>query len=196
MKRAGRPWWLFLVLALMLFPACSRQSGPLLQTGNAQTNPLPFDHPSQGDGVSPTQAFTSASVPAGTAIVIRLQSSVSSVNSHAGEAFRAVLDEPIVVQGQTFAASGTAITGRVLAARPSELRESGYLRLTLSSVILNGHPLDVHSSSVFSKGGPREHPRSASIAESPRDPASPNDVRFSTGRRLTFRLIQPLPPQS
>lgn len=194
MRWAGRWTWVFLGFALLLEPACSRQPSLLTPAEKAQS-PLPFDSSSRSDGISPTQAFASASIPAGQAIVIRLQSPVSSVHAHLGDQFQAVLEEPIVVQGQTLAPSGTEITGRVVAARVSEPREPGYLRLTLSAIMLNGKPMEVHTSSVFSKGGPRERPKKGPGAESTRNPASANDVQFSTGRRLTFHLIQPLPLQ-
>lgn len=186
MKQVGRWTWPFLGLALLLVPACSRQPGIFSPQENAQTKPLPFDSPSHDDGISPTQAFASSSMPAGTAVVIHLQSPLSSAKAHLGDQFRAVLEEPIVVQGQTVAASGTEVTGRVLAAKASQPREPGYVRLTLSSIVLNGKAVDLHTSSVFSKGGPREHLRSGAAA---------NDIQFSTGRRLTFHLIQPLPLQ-
>jgi hypothetical protein len=193
MKRTGRSVWV-LVGLWMLFPACSRQRGLLPPKQNAQSNPLPFDNPSHSAGIYPTQAFASTSIPAGTAIMIRLQSSLSSADSHSGDQFQAVLEEPIVVQGQALAASGTAITGRVLEARACEPPAPGYLRLTLSAVVMNGKAMDLHTSSVFSKGDPREQPRSAASAELA---AGTKDVQFSTGRRLTFRLIQPLPlPES
>jgi hypothetical protein len=198
MRCAEQSSRLLMGLALMLYSGCSRQQGLLPPKENAQTSPIPFDNPSRSEGISPTQAFASPSIPAGTAIVIRLQSSLSSAESHSEDRFQAVLEEPIVVQGQTLAPGGTAITGRVLAAKASESREPGYLRLTLSSAVLNGKAVDVHASSIFCKGGPREHRRSASSGELPPAPVSSagtKDVQFSTGHRLTFRLIQPLPLQ-
>jgi hypothetical protein len=158
-----------------------------LPADNPQTKPLPFDSSAHNDGISPTQAFASTSIPAGTAIVIRLQSPLSSVQARLGDTFQGVLEEPIMVQGQTLAPSGTGITGKVLAAKVSGPREPGYLRLTLSSIVLNGKPVEMHTSSVFSKGGRREHLLSGTTAT--------NDTQFSTARRLTFRLLQPLPPQ-
>lgn len=184
MMRAGRWPWPFLGLVLMLAPACSHQPGFLPQE-NAPTKALPFDNPSHSDGISPTQTFASNSIPAGTAIVIRLQSPLSSAKAHLGDQFQVVLQEPIIVEGQILAPSGTAIMGRISAARVSDPHEPGFLRLTLSSMVLNGKAVDVHTSSVFCKGGPREHPRSGSTTA--------RDVHFSTGRRLTFHLIQPLP---
>jgi len=186
MQRGRRPWWVFLGLALMLCAACARQPESRSSNANAQ-NALPFDTTSRSDGISPTQAFASISIPAGTAIAIRLQSSLSSAESHSADQFEAVLDDPIVVQGKTLAPTGAAITGTVLEARSCGPREPGYLRVTLSSLVLNGKTVEVHTSSLFAKGGARKLVRSGAR------PA--NDVQFSTGRRLTFRLIQPLPIQ-
>jgi hypothetical protein len=185
MKWAGRFACLFVGSALLPLPSCSRQ--PVLLSPKESAGSLPFNNASHAEGISPTQAFTSSSIPPGTAIAIRLQSSLSSTVSHAGDQFQAVLDGPILVQGQTLAPSGTTITGVVVAARASQPQEPGYLRLALSSVLLNGKAVDVHSFSVFFKGDPRKNPKPGS--------GSANDVQFSTGRRLTFHLIQPLPPQ-
>ncbi|HTA25942.1 MAG TPA: hypothetical protein VK763_20590 [Terriglobales bacterium] len=182
MKRAGRSVWMFVGLASLLLPACSRQ--PVSVPPKENTQSVPFGNSPQSDGISPTQAFASAFTPAGTAIVIQLQASLSSAESHSGDQFQAILDEPIVVQGQTLAPRGTAITGRVLAAKASEKHSPGFLRLTLSSMLLNGKSLDVHTSSLFYKGGLREYSKSGSRRV--------NDVQFSTGRRLSFRLIQAL----
>lgn len=194
----GRWAGLFLGVALILFPSCSRQPGLLSPSAGAQSNALPFDNASHSEGISPTQAFASTSIPAGTAIVVRLQSALSSADAHTGEQFQTVLEEPILVQGQTLAPSGVAITGRVLATKSSEPREPGYLRLTLSSIVLNDKAVDVHTSSIFAKGGPWVHARArakADLSSEPSHSAGINDVQFSTGRRLTFRLIDPLPLQ-
>jgi hypothetical protein len=169
----------------LVLSACSGLPGLLSPKENADT--LPFNDSSQHDGISPTQAFASSSIPAGTAIVIELQSSLSSAACHSGEQFQAVLNEPILVQGRILIQSGSAITGRILAAKASEARTPGYLRLTLSSVVLKGKAVDVHTSTVFSKGRHWLHLNIGSGAA--------NEVRFSTGRRLTFRLIEPLPLQ-
>jgi hypothetical protein len=196
MRRVGRSTGLFLGLGLILFPACSSHSGLLSQKESAQTSPLPFDNPSRSNGISPTQAFASTSVPAGTTVVIRLESSLSSLSAHAGDQFQAVLDEAIVVQGQPLVPGGTAITGKVLAARASERQAAGYLRLALATVVLNGRAVEVHSSSLFAKGGLRERAGSASSAQLPPSAtADAKELRFSTGHLLTFRLIQPLPLQ-
>jgi hypothetical protein len=92
-------------------------------------------------------------IPSGTAITVRLQSTVSSATSHAGDEFEATLDEPIVIDGKTVAAEGSQVMGRVLAARHSgRLRHPGYLRIALTSLTLNGKAVPVRSSSVMVAG--------------------------------------------
>jgi len=93
-------------------------------------------------------------VPANTAIYVRLQQSISSATAQAGQNFSAELDEPLVVEGQTLAPKGAPVTGKVVAARDSgHLHNAGYLRITLSSITLNGKTVPLQTNSVFVSGG-------------------------------------------
>jgi len=93
-------------------------------------------------------------VPANTAIYVRLQQSISSATAQPGENFSAELDEPLVVEGQTLAPKGAPITGKVVAVRDSgHLHNAGYLRITLSSIMLNGKTVPLQTNSVFVSGG-------------------------------------------
>lgn len=93
-------------------------------------------------------------IPSGTAITVRLQNAVSSATSRSGDEFEAVLDQAIVVDGQTIAPEGAHVTGRVVAARHSgRLMHPGYLRIALASMIVNGKAIPVQSSSVMVAGG-------------------------------------------
>ena len=138
-------------------------------------------------------------VPAGTAVSIRLQNAISSASNRPGDEFAAVLDEPIVVDGNTVAPRGAAVRGRVLAARSSgRLHNSGYLRLALVSVAMNGKPVLVHSSSVFAAGGSHQKRDLALIGVGAGSGTAgayatgEKEVSFAPERRLTFRLTQPL----
>jgi len=165
---------------MLLLSACSCQSTHVSPGSNAQPA-LPFDASSQATGTSPTQDFGApVAIPAGTVIDVRLESVLSSEGSHSGDQFNAALDEPLIVDGHTFAANGAAIIGRVLTAKGGAPGRPGYLRLTLSSVMLGGKMVDLHTSSLFAKG----HRLGVGVR---------HDVQFSTGRRLTFRLLTPLP---
>jgi len=93
-------------------------------------------------------------VPANTAIYVRLHQSISSTTAQSGQSFSAVLDEPLMVEGQTLAPSGAAVTGKVVAVRESgHLRNAGYLRITLSSITLNGKTVPLQTNCVFVSGG-------------------------------------------
>jgi len=93
-------------------------------------------------------------VPANTAIYVRLQQSISSTTAQSGQNFSAELDEPLVVEGQTLAPKGAPVTGRVVAARESgHMHNAGYLRITLSTITLNGKTVPLQTNSVFVSGG-------------------------------------------
>lgn len=98
-----------------------------------------------------TQTLT---IPAGTPITVRLQSSVSSASATPGQSFEFTLVEPLVVNGKTLAAAGAAGIGRVIAARSSgRLHNAGYLRVGMASLEVNGKQMPVQSSSIFITGG-------------------------------------------
>jgi hypothetical protein len=171
---------------------CSRQLAIPASAGNAGTPQLPFDRVSDNSGMSPTAGFSFDGIPAGTQVTVRLQSALSSADSKAGDSFQAVLVEPMVVAGKMIVAPGAAVTGSVVAGKTSGgLNDPGYLRVTLASIAMNGKPIALETSSIFAKGG--SHKKHLASTEASINPGQ-GDVRFSTGRRLTFRLVQPLHP--
>ena len=203
-----RGTWLSAIgVTLIVATACSHQSQP---PSPAQSPPVSHEIPLGGAakaGPSPTQAFASTSIPVGAAVVVRLQSPLSSADASSGEDFDAVLDEPVIVEGKTLMPKGTAVKGTVMtvARASAQPRNAGYLRLTLSSVAINGKLLAVHTSSVFTKGGRHDRDKAGlqRLAEQNPSPlldpgtnlgsGNQRDAKFSTARRLTFRLVQPLP---
>jgi hypothetical protein len=93
-------------------------------------------------------------VPANTPIYVRLQQPISSSTAQSGQSFSAVLDESLVVEGQTLARTGAEVTGKVVAVRESgHLHDAGYLRITLSSITVNGKTVPLQTNSVFVSGG-------------------------------------------
>jgi hypothetical protein len=93
-------------------------------------------------------------VPEHTMLYVSLQQSLSSANTQAGQRFAAVLDEPLMVGSKTVAATGTPLTGSVVAVRKSgHLHNAGYLRITLTSIRINGQDVPVETSSMFAGGG-------------------------------------------
>lgn len=149
-----------LVLSLAFTVGCGKETGlPVEATGTSQDGQLPFDRDSNDRGISPTKSLVPAvgKLPAGTAITIRLQNTISSATASTGEGFEGVVDVPIVIEGQTAIPLGTVVKGRVLAAKTSgRLHDPGYLRIALVSLQLAGRPVAIETSSIFAKGGSHE----------------------------------------
>jgi hypothetical protein len=188
-----------LSLALIAFVSfilsCGRPTG-MASDQNADAQKLPFDRAPRNAGISPTRSIVPSArqIPAGTAIVVSLERSLSSTTAHSDETFTALLDEPIVVEGQTVVAPGAPVTGRVLDARhASSSRDPGYLRISLSSLGINGKQFAIDTSSLFAKGGSREYRGSSDVASGMESgKSSSKEIVFAPGRRLGFRLTQSL----
>jgi len=215
-----------LAVGLTLAAGCGRQGTvPAAASSMAPAeddDQLPFDREAQKSGISPTSAVIppDANVPAGTPVTVRLQGPVSSATGRTGDAFNAILDEPIVVNGRTIAERGSAVTGRIVEGVPAANSATpGYLRLALTSIAIHDKPSLVQTSSNFVKGGHREGLLSASAGEgrglltgaavnaasgsTPGSSLKPDsrsavastdlDVYIGPEHRLTFRLTEPVP---
>jgi hypothetical protein len=118
------------------------------------------------------------SVPAGTLITIRLRGALTSAADGGNNLFEGVVDQPVVIDGNTIVPRGTAVVGKVESVRISDLKpERGYVRLALQSVHLGGIDVPVQTASL-----------SAGQRQSSDTPTS--TVRLEDGRRLTFRLME------
>ncbi|MGA8761562.1 MAG: hypothetical protein WB562_01625, partial [Candidatus Sulfotelmatobacter sp.] len=63
-------------------------------------------------------------------------------------------------------------------------RSTGYVRLTLSTITIDGKRLPLQTSSLFAQGTVQPIVRSDGVA-------NPSGIRLPRGRRLTFRLTVP-----
>ena len=196
-----------LCLSVLLMAGCAQQAGSIWSNGDAgATRSLPFDRTPDSPGASGAADLRNSAIPAGTAIVIRLQSPISSANAHVGDTFQSLLDEPVLLANRTVLQGGAPVRGRILTAKAGEPQEAGYLRLTLSSIAMDSQTLDIHTSSLFAKGSlpgnthgtaqNRSRPLLEIVASGPsrgNDRRDLANVEFSTARRLTFRLLKPVP---
>ena len=149
------------VLLIGFTLACGKQTGvPGDDSASADdSQKVLLDRASESTGISPSRSLVpgGSRLPEGTPITIRLQSTVSSASSNAGDSFEGTLDDPIVIEGQTAIPRGAAVTGRVLAAKASgRLHDPGYLRIALVSIKADGTPVAIETSSLFVKGGSHE----------------------------------------
>jgi hypothetical protein len=58
-------------------------------------------------------AQTSASVPSGTALMVKLQTTLATFSNKVGDPFQGRLDQPVVLNGQTLLPAGTIVEGHV-----------------------------------------------------------------------------------
>lgn len=117
---------------------------------------VPFAEHGKVEAAKP-EAPQSITVPAGTAVTVRLQNAVSSASSNSGDRFDAVLDLPLTVNGKTIAPAGANVIGRVVAAKSSgHLKDPGMVQLALSSIVIDGREVPVTSSSVIARGSSHE----------------------------------------
>jgi hypothetical protein len=58
-------------------------------------------------------AQTNSAVPAGTALMVRLDTTLATFSNKAGDPFRASVTQPVMVNGQTVIPAGATVEGRV-----------------------------------------------------------------------------------
>jgi hypothetical protein len=153
---------------------------------------VPADRPVSSSSSMPFRAgshSTAHSLPAGTLITVRLDSSLPISQVRAGDTFSASLAEPVTVDGEATIERGTPVGGCVQSAQPAVDRpglspDPGFLRLTLRTVTVDGTRLGLQTSSLFAKA--TLEPLVASVADG--SSAGSRGFWVQKGRRLTFRL--------
>lgn len=143
--------------------------------------------PTKGSNVEPALPFRDAQdLPVGTLVTVRLKNAISSDYEGESLTFGAVVDEPVQVAGNIVLARGAGVAGRVESTRTSKVkRNRGYIRLTLEAIDFDGQHLPVQTSSLFVPGKPTRGLNSDHGASS-------QAIHLESGRRLTFRLIEPV----
>ena len=212
MSRFRRPGGLTtwpLLLALLWAGGCERPAGPQSDAGATPADQhqvpfhdgegLPADHPgdpqtAQANGPNSATGLPfhdPQSLPAGTLLTVRLKYPISAENPGANGTFEAVIDEPVVIEGNRLVPRGTAVAGRIESARASSVkRNRGYVRLALDSIHLAGATLPIRTSSLFVRGNPGATP--SPDGEVTQNQANAAVMRLEKGRRLTFRLTDPV----
>lgn len=155
---------------------------------------VPADRPSSSGMPFRTRSHSNAhSLPAGTLITVRLDSSLPISRVRAGDSFSASLAGPVTVDGDTAIDRGTPVSGCVESAqlavdRPGLSPDPGFLRLTLRTVTVDGSTLALQTSSLFAKGTLQPLVGPAADGSS----AGSRGFWVQKGRRLTFRLTAPI----
>jgi hypothetical protein len=156
-------------------------------------------------------------LPAGTLLTVQLQSSLILSEIHSGDSFVAVLAGPVMVENDKVIDDGTVVSGSIEAIQspaehppgehPCSPSDACLVRLSLNSITLDGHKIQLQTSSLFAKAtaaapGPfnstlakdsvTRGTLSSASASDHADAGKAGDLRILKGRRLTFRLTAPL----
>jgi len=199
MIRLGRPRGRTILLFLLALSGagCSRPGSQ--GTADAGQHQIPFHEGSQSETVGLGSTVSAAekrpeaetgipfhdpqSLPAGTLLTVKLKDPISSTSSGASGSFDAVVEEPVVIDGETLVPRGASVSGRVESAHSSTFNgNQGYLRLSLNVVDIAGRDFPIRTSSLFARG---------KKGESRARDLSPV-VGLEQGHRLTFRLAEPV----
>jgi hypothetical protein len=97
----------------------------------------------------PAAMATSGTLPAGTNLVIRMIEAVDSETNRVGQSFRASLDQPVMVDGETVIPRGADAVVKLVDSKESgKLTGRTDLTLSLQSVSINGHMVDINTQSI------------------------------------------------
>jgi hypothetical protein len=130
-------------------------------------------------------ASASITIPAGTRIVVRLDSELSSKTSEEETLFTASVARPVVVGTRTVIPAGTPAKGLIEEAEPAEHQPGGAeLQLRLTSVTLGGRLYPMRAASVSPGKGKGRTANSPSAANA--------DITLPAGSTLSFKLLMPL----
>jgi len=95
-------------------------------------------------------------IPAGTTITVRMIDGVNSEQSRLGQTYRASVDEPVLLDGQTVIPRGAdAITKLVEDKDSGKIEGRTVLTLVLQQVTVNGRTIDLTSGDVSRASGSR-----------------------------------------
>jgi hypothetical protein len=182
----------------MLLLAAAGCSHPALQSDSAHTNPHPIPFHEAGSVASTTVSDSAVqdksglpfqdveSLPVGTLLTVRLNDLVSAEHPGPTNTFEAVLDEPVRIDGNVVVPRGSTVSGYVESAQMSDVKKNrGYIRLDLQSIDIGGRALPLQTSSLFTPGNPR-----LTLVDGGK--SSTNVMTLEKGRRLTFRLTEPV----
>jgi hypothetical protein len=110
---------------------------------------------------APRQPAT-VTIPAGTSLSIRLDEAISTDNRQSGDQFRAVLDQPLVVDGFVIAERGARALGRLVEVeKAGRVKGLAKLTLELTSVTSSDGQRVTLRTSPFTKEGPTSKGRDA-----------------------------------
>jgi hypothetical protein len=104
----------------------------------------------------PPPQSSGITIPIDTVVKIRMIDAVNSDSSHLGETYRASLDEPVYVDGQQVIPRNADVMTKLVEDRQSgKIEGRTVVTLALSTITVNGRPVDVTSTDVRTESSSR-----------------------------------------
>ena len=95
----------------------------------------------------------SLAVPAGTLVIVRMASTLSSKSARVGDRFQAFLDHDLAVSGRLVAAQGSRVFGQVVSVdQGDKMKGQPALGVTLTDVEIGGHVVAITTQPLVAKG--------------------------------------------
>jgi hypothetical protein len=112
---------------------------------NAPSTPAP----SKPSTPPPPAAPTTAEVPAGTKLQVRLAQPLSSKTNQSGQTFEATLEDDLVVDGQLVAPEGSRLMGTVVDAKASgKVKGRAQMSIRLSQILVDADSYGIDSNTL------------------------------------------------
>src|SRR5262249_32050523 len=103
-------------------------------------------------GAATQASCGSATLPAGTRIMVRMVESVDSLTSQPDQRFRGSLETDLVAGNVTVAPKGTTVFGRLLSAESAGRGTGGQLEFDLTDIMINGQTYSLSTVSNQAQG--------------------------------------------
>jgi hypothetical protein len=115
--------------------------------------PPPAPKPAAAAAPKPAAAPAMVTVPAGTAVNVRLTQAIDVDASKAGQTFKAIVDDPVMLSGSAVIPRGaTAVLQAVSVEQSGKMKGSDKISLKMNSIGFGGRVYEVATGYVESKG--------------------------------------------
>ncbi len=149
-------------------------------------SPRPAPTPTSTTAAAPKPAPKPVTVPAGTTLNVRLSQGIDVDLSHAGQTFKAVVDDPVMVGGSVVIPRGASATVQAVQVQQSgTIKGSDKISLKVNSIGFGGRVYEVVTGYVEAKGqGEGNEARERSAAAPVSAPSSAGLPVVGRGRPL------------
>lgn len=135
------------------FDRFNGQAPPASQPVDNNAPPPPANQPVENNAPAASAGLV---VPQGTPLTVRMIDSVDSQTNRLGDNFRASIEDPVVINGQTIIPRGADATVRLVDDKQSgKIAGKTVLTLAITTININGRPVDVTTGDVQQASGSR-----------------------------------------